>query len=490
MALSIAAASCNAKDDGTTSDSYVTSESVAITGFSLTADIRVMRNLDSVYFSIDLEHGVVFNADSLPKGTNVTKLIPKITYPSSVTSAVIEMTGGTHREGTVNYYTNTTDTIDFTGDVTLTLGTVDDITKTYTLKVNVHQTDPDTIYWEFVASMQLPSRLPSPAAQKTVMRGEDAYCLIEESDGTFTLSRSSDVFDGSWDKSEVQFSSARPSVRDFTVGSDGTFYLIDSVTATLLESADGLSWEPAASGWSGIIGIYGDTLLGISQQSEPSLMMSWPEGTFPQIVLPDGFPREGFTSPIEFTNRWTPYPTIVVFGGYPFDASGYSPSWAFDGTEWVNIADRALPALRGMAVMPYYSYLNSATNGLLKEFEVYLAFGGLRPDGTLNDTVYVSYDHGITWSRAQEYMQLPEGVTAGWQADVLAIGSSMQSNLSNRWKTSAPRRRLPFTIDGDLIKWECPYIFMFGGYAAPDSSELITSIRSGVLQRLTYEPLF
>lgn len=480
-------ASCNSKDEPTTgTDNYLASASVAVTAFSLSPDARVMRNLDSVFFSIDLEHGVIFNADSLPKGTNVTKLMPKITYPSSVTSATITMSGGTHREGTVNYAQNSTDTIDFSGNVTLKLsasgGT---FYKEYTLKVNVHKQDPDTIYWERTASSALPSRFENPVAQKAVAAGKEVMVFIQESDGSYTMARTQDIFSASWEKTELPLSFT-PDLTSIIRSENGDLYMV-STDGTLLTSSDGISWSAIDSGWSAIIGFYSGTLLGLSSGSGTMYMKSYPQGLFPEMEMPALFPKSGFTKAVTFTNRWTPNPTIVIFGGYPFGPSNSSGSWAFDGSQWVNIAENPLPALTGISVIPYYSFLKNSSNSLLKEFEVYLAFGGMDREGNVNNIIYISYDHGISWQKAQNYMQLPETVTAGYEVDALSIGTTLESNLSNRWNISRPRR-IPFEINGDVVSWECPYIFLFGGYDS--SMALNPKIRSGVLQRLTFEPLF
>lgn len=481
MALS----SCNAKeDDVDASTTYVTTESVAVTAFSLKPDLRVMKNLDSVFFSIDLERAVIFNADSLPKGTNITKLVPVISYPSTVTSAVIEMTGGSHREGTSNYYSNASDTIDFTGDVTLTLGTSKDaLKKTYSLKVNVHKQDPDTIFWDTKGTQSLPSINSAPSAQKSVEFNGSIYSLIKEADGSYTLATTSDIFEGRWQKSPLSLDFT-PEISSLTASSDALYILSES--GDLLSSADGKDWEVKGYGWNAIIGMFGENLLGLNVDGVKSYLKSWPEGALPEMEMPAGFPISGFSSPIQFSSRWASDPTIVVFGGYPYN-NGKSPAWAFDGTQWVNIAENALPALSGLSVVKYYSYLNSATNGLLKEFEVYLAFGGRYEDGNVNNTVYISYDRGINWQKAQEYAQLPADITAGYMVDAIAVSTPLQSNLSDRWK-KVNRRRLPFEIDGDLIKWECPYIFLFGGYDA--GMALNDQIRAGVLQRLMFTPLF
>ena len=64
------------KDD---KETKALSESVRISAFSLQADKEVLDNLENVFFTIDLENGLIYNADSLPKGTDVSKLKVKIT---------------------------------------------------------------------------------------------------------------------------------------------------------------------------------------------------------------------------------------------------------------------------------------------------------------------------------------------------------------------------------------------------------------------------
>ena len=483
LALTLSLASCNAKEESTEDETVITSESVAITSFSLSPDATVMPNLDSVFFSIDLEHGVVFNADSLPKGTRITKLRPVIKYPNTVTSAEIEMKGGTHREdGIVNYYKNPSDTIDFTGEVTLTLGADKDITKTYRLKVNVHQEEPDTFYWDNTATMKLPSRLSSPKNQKTVAFGSGAFSIIEENDGTFTAAFCSDLFKGVWDKTAFS-PDFTPNLASLATDGTSTLYIL-STDGNLLSSADGANWTRQDSGWCQIIGMFGNTLLGAKDTGTARYMTSYPAGSYDDIMLPEAFPRSGYSQPREYTSRWSSDSTIILFGGDNM-ASGTSASWAFDGSQWANIANAPLPALDGLSVIPYFAYLNNASNGLLKEFDALIALGGKRADGSVNNTVYISYDHGLSWYEAQKYMQLPQEITAGYMVDALAIATTMESNLSDRWKS---KRRVNFEINGDLILWECPYIFMFGGF--DNGSQLNDNIRSGVLKRLTFVPLF
>ena len=180
----LAVSACNEKSTTLTMDEM---PNMAVSAFSLSADSK-NPGLDSAYFSIDLERGVIFNADSLRKGTDISKVVAKITYPDVVDRAIITMSGGSTRTGEIDYEKTQTDSIDFTGEVTLTLGVSKfNVEKVYRLKVNVHKEDPDVLAWDEMAFASLPSRKGTPRRQKTVETQGKAVSLMEETDGTYTL---------------------------------------------------------------------------------------------------------------------------------------------------------------------------------------------------------------------------------------------------------------------------------------------------------------
>lgn len=477
---SLLTTSCNSKDE--LPDDYVPTESVAVTAFSLTADARVMKDLDAVFFSIDLVHGVIFNADSLPKGTPVKALIPKITYPSTVNSAQITMSGGSNRTGTVNYLTNPSDTIDFTGDVTLELK-AGEVTSRYVLKVNVHKEDPDTLIWDNLAMHDgLPSRLPSPLAQKTVARGDGAASLLQESDGSYTLSTCGDLFKGSWSKQQVN-PGFTPKLRSFTTAGD-KFYILDA-NGKLYESTDGLNWQGCDANFVNLIGDYEGTLTGIIRKSGKSYLGSYPEGKLPTTPMPSGFPTEGYSAPVSMTSDWSPATTMMIFGGEEETGAYTGSAWAFDGRNWVNLSDTPLPALSGVAVFPYFTFLNSTLNGTT-EFNILVAMGGRKADGSINEDVYISYNGGLSWIKGPEYLQLPAEMKVGYDCDAVIGNNPMSYDLNDNWRKV--RSRIKYEIDGDNVKWDCPYIFLFGGVGT--DGKLQDVIRTGVLKRLTFAPLF
>lgn len=232
----------------------------SVTSFYIKANNKVMENLDSVFFSIDLERGLIFNADSLPKGTDVSRLIPMVTCASGVREVVFDMEGGSYRTGQSNYTLHPADTIDFSGRVTLKVTAADGTnSRLYEVKVNVHRTNPDSLAWGKVALSRLPARLPEPRAQKCVDFGGKPLMLLAEADGSFTLARA-DAPDGSWSREEVApgFS---PDVRSLTATTDA-LYILDT-DGRLMTSADGRVWTFTGRKWVSLTGAYVDHALGL-----------------------------------------------------------------------------------------------------------------------------------------------------------------------------------------------------------------------------------
>ena len=144
--VSMNLASCN-KDDDKNSSSTITDYSVyssattLVSSFALKANAKVAPNLDSVKFTIDQERAVIYNADSLPHGTMVAALLADVRCASTVASRQFIIKNGIKmRDTTITYTGATTDSIDFTGDVTLRITSRDgNHTRDYKVNVNVHR---------------------------------------------------------------------------------------------------------------------------------------------------------------------------------------------------------------------------------------------------------------------------------------------------------------------------------------------------------------
>lgn len=469
---------------------YEPAVSVAVSSFSLSPNAKVMANLDSVFFSIDLDHAVIFNADSLPAGTPINKLVPKITFPSAVTKAEIEMTGGSTRTGVVDFKQSPTDSIDFSGNVKLTLSTDDALTKTYTIKVNVHKMVADSIMWDKSAIAPLPSAQPNPLSQRTVSINDLTYELIQEANGTYTLATCNDLPANNWNRISLSLPFT-PQVRSLSVAGSKLYILASD--GTLYSSTDARTWTSCGVNWTTIIGGFGENLLGITNNSGRLYHDIYPRpADYNPVELPADFPTKGLSEFNSFVSKWAADP-IGLFVGGERNGNVYGDTWAYDGDTWAKISNRPLPNMQGILMVPYFNYRKTATSWIQTEFSVLLAIGGKKADGTLNRTVYLSYDNGVNWMVAGSLLQLPEYVPSLYDADALIHTSPMSASLDSHWQTRADRqphdvKRIQYFIDGSEVEWDCPYIYLFGGNRA--DGNLNPQIWRAVLARLTFAPLF
>lgn len=493
MLLGVATA-CNSKDDKQDSDDpVVTSSTVAVRNFSLKADSKVASNLDTVFFSIDLNNGVIFNADSLPKGADISKLVPVITFASSMSQAdiVVKDEDGTEIQN-VNYLTNKNDSIDFSKNVSLLVKSYDETnTFTYRLKVNVHKQNPDSIGWELFGHAALPSRLANPKEQKTVMRDGIPFSLIRESDNSYTFATATDIFNNTWAKRSI-FLPFNPDVASLTA-SASTFYLLSN-SGNLYTSTDGVAWRIKSSGWQSLIGLYnGSTLLGIKEVDGTMRHASLVNDT--EIVgaeIPGDFPIKGRSQLCNISNKWAELPMVFFVGGECRNGTLSGATWAFDGTTWAVISNAAIPAAEGLTVVKYtmFRYMGGTKKAI--DFDAWIAIGGHLADGSFNRTLYTSLDNGVSWHPAAKAMQLPEDFPDVAGADAIIGEKKLNSDLADAWTPSVASSlfnltRAFYEIDGTEITWDCPYIFVIGGMTP--SGTLSPEIWRGVLTRLRFTPL-
>lgn len=482
--------SCNEESNSTTT--IASTSSVCVNGFSLKADSKVLSGLDSVFFSIDLTRGIIFNADSLPKGTKTTALIPIISLPTSVTSAKIVMEGGSHRTGEVDYTTDMSDSIDFSGRVTLILGSAEGTHKIYSIKVNVHNVEPDSLWWGSTAFSKLPTRLDNPTNQRTVQAGERTLCLSAESDGTYTLASTTDPFSGIWEKRQVAFPFT-PKTRTLTCAGDELYLL--STEGDLYKSADGENWTDTGKQGYNLLGGYNSTLLYLDEQSDGLHFASFPErADFPTGLIPEAFPVSNFTNFHTIESEWWSEPMGMLFGGRDKQGNICRSVWAFDGSAWANIAaNDFLPQLEGAVLLPYFAYRQTSNRWIFTEHSVLMLLGGRDSEGTINRDIYISFDNGVNWSLSGEMMNMPDFIPGLWDLDGIVATTSMTGNYEPTGWTSTTTSSLPgyykvdYSVDGYDVSWECPYIYLFGG--REENGRLSNSIWRGVIRRLTFIPV-
>lgn len=484
--------SCNKSTTSSDDEVSVTISNVAVRNFSLSSDSKVMAGLDTVFFSIDLKNGVIFNADSLPKGTDIKKLVPVITFSSSVSEAEIVMTGGSEDEKKVDYLENPSDSIDFTRDVKLNVTAADGTNKyTYRLKVNVHNLDSDSLIWDRLGISALPSRLPDPVDQKSLERDGTVYSLIEEKDGTYTWASAASVSDSGWDKREAVFQFT-PAVRSLVATKDA-FWLLDEEGA-LYESADAMTWNPTGEKWITLVGSYLDNyVLGVKDVDGAMMHCHYPAtDAISDPEMDDDFPLYNRSDLRTIETQWSGDPTAFFVGGVTATGEKSNHTWAFDGSVWATIDDSPTPAIEGASLFRYIVYRSTSSAFKQVAYDVWIVMGGVLGNGDFNRNIYMSFDNGVTWRAASGALAIPEAFPGVACGDVVVLNTTLDADLADAWKSvqtkALPTRaNISYTLDGYDITWECPYIYMIGGVIR--TGELYASVWRGVLARLTFTPI-
>lgn len=481
--------SCNSKSSNP--EDYVPASDVAVTNFQLKANYKVAAHLDSVFFSLDLDNGLIYNADSLPVGTDVSKLIAVITYPSTITGATITMEEGTVRNGEIDYIENPSDSIDFTGKVTLRLTAEDGKTsKSYRIKVNVHQMEPDSLCWSETAVAALPSRLSNPKNQKSLSFNSKIYTLLEESNGSYTLSSTSTPNTGEWEKKELTFPFT-PDVRTFTATTDSFFLL--SQEGKLYSSANGENWQSTGEEWYSITGGYEKILLGIARNGNKFEHSFYPTDSHQRYEVESDFPIAESSPMIIFTSKWGLAPMGIITGGRTSTGALTGRSWGFDGTKWGLVSNNNVPAVECGVMIPYFTYTRNTTTNVLSEHSIMLFAGGRLADNTLNREIWITYDNGVNWKKAGQNMDWPEFIPSMWRIDYAVVDTHMEASFAPEiWETMQSNRfgikkYITYEVDGYNVSWNCPYIYLFGGCS--EEGTLYDTIWKGVFNRLSFKPL-
>lgn len=464
---------CNSTTEDTTDGNLNYSgldvgSSTLVESFSIRPNAKVMANLDSVHFSINQQRGEIYNADSLPWGTDVRKLVVSVQVPatSGVEIVMPKLSDGT--DTIIDLLTNGSDSINFSrGSVWLRVtSSNEDYERVYTVRVNVHACNPDSLQWDMRPNT-LPSSLQALREQKTVEFQGRSYCLARNATITqMSTAASPDIF--SWDVETLSDLPADTDINSLTATDDALYLL--TASGTLLSSSDGFTWNEADTGWTHLYGGFGSDVVGVRSNGDWGAYPSG-KGGRPAAEMPVSGTSQMWT----YTTEWSIEPQAMLVGGVTSDGS-YSPNaWGFDGDNWIRLSGSQgaymLPRARGMILFPYFTFRTDSKTFQVTRHSAWLATGGQLADGSMNRTVYVTLDNGVNWRTATDDLQLPSEMASRRNADVLL--SEKHFDVS-RAATA-------------ITQWDAPYIYMFGGYNS--NSTLYNQVWSGVINRMTFKPL-
>lgn len=459
--LLIASASCQEDSKYETDTDY---GSTMVKSFKLMSNSKILNNLDTIYFSIDLVRGRIFNADSLPYGTPVNRL--QVSLTTDKCSAVeIHFPRPGQTDSIINYLEHSTDSIDFSnGNVRLHVVSFDRrASRDYAVEVNVHKSIADSMLWFVNDISPVPSDIPYPTATATVQLGKQLVTLT--SDGSaYCLNKAANPLDPGINSS-VTFPFT-PRVETLTATRSSLFILADN--GDLYCSADGCDWEACGQNWYSITAPYGDRLLGIEFKDGAYLHVSYPARLSTPIAT--DFPISGNSQAISYATEWSPNAQIITLGGRKADGNTSPAVWAYDGSTWAKIANNTPMNVEGATMFPYYFCETDTNTWVTTTRSVFVALAGRQNDNTINGTTYISYDLGFNWKKAPDLMQTPPTFPAT---------SGARAFIYN--ETFSSRAIKPIT------EWDTPYIYLYGGYA-PDGTAY-PYVLKGVINRLQFKPI-
>lgn len=477
LAIAVQLTSCNKKTEEP-ENTYSPASNVALTGFSLKAYPEVAPDLDSVYFAIDLRKAEVFNADSLPVGTVISNLVPVLTYPSTVKGVQIQAANGVF-----DYIASPGTGMDMSDGLKITLTSADGLTsRTYNVKINVHRQNPSSFLWNQDNIGTLPGAA-NPTEQKTLMFKGVAMCYTAGLDNTLYLSRAS-AGNRSWQTERLDLP-FKPQLQTMAAGEERLFVLAES--GELFTSTDGMSWTSTGKIWQSITGAYLESVTGIATSGDNYIHTAWPDGSLPESPLEKDFPLDGFTNSGTITTQWSPWPTIILYGGVKEDNSISNATWGFDGERWSIISSNHGPAIYGATLVPYWLARKTSTSWVTDDRDAWLLVGGIGANGGINSRIWYSFDNGVNWTEGPEEMSLPDNGAAIICADALV---DIEARSASALDWAKARRRMNVKVEGTEILWECPVIYFFGGKDPRVNHPYVnTDIRRGALAKFTFTPL-
>lgn len=372
-------------------DSIITNYQTVLNGVDTTLTATVVGS--NYKFTIDQIEGRIYNADSLPKGTDVSKVVVDITFEGY--SVMIQ--------AETDSVWDSKDSLNFEKPIQFKIyPQTGGHYKTYTAQINVHQQDPEEMVWT-----QMVSNFPCIQAQKAICLNNDIYVFAEQGNQVAM------TMTGNGKEWTTLQSLNIPTKADYTSALAWNNHLYIMAEDGLYTSANGLNWEKISTSQNLarlLAAIDGKKLIGANAEGhymESADGMDWKV----YEKLPEGFPKAqtAFESYALDTNE--NINRVILLECNEEKSDSVTSAWMQLDTDndWSEIncekAIYACPRLENAALIRY--------NGNLYTFG---GPGRRSSDFAAFDKLFCSTDNGITWKIVNEVVLFPEDFESKYKA--------------------------------------------------------------------------
>jgi len=339
----------------------------------------------------------ITNVDSLPYKTRVDSVYPTFTFTSSAGVKLYFPTTG-YKYKKVSAFITGTDTIDFRQPIRIVnyaANAKDSIE--YTVKVNVHQVDPEKYNW---ASVSGNMNAVSSVTQKAILIN-DKFCYYQNDGNSIILTASLDGY--TWSSASVSGLPTTAALNTMLQLKGKLFLLQDG---KMYSSTDGQTWtngvcSPVNYTYKAILVTLNDSLRAVVQSPDQSYRFAGSKDGLTwfvnnKVAVPANFPISDFAS-VSFNAPTGKARALVLQGSLTTSAN--RTSWSTeDGYYWLNFAveNHTLDSLStGPSVISYDSKL--------------FVFGKRNDTGA--NFYKVSTDEGLSWKLLDTLVnRLPAGL--------------------------------------------------------------------------------
>ena len=341
-------------------------------------------------FTIDQKTLLIQNRDSLPYNTDLSKVVMSMSYNGAL--AYIRPSDAWEEDPWNEY--SSSDSIDLRVPLHIRVVATDNTERKYTLKVNVHTVESDSVKWE---SVVCDNAIQGHHPMKATSLKEKVAVLVN--DGASVAWLTHDLSDqGEWDRYVTDLPQ-NTDVNSLAKGPNAVF--VNTEDGGLYSSNDGIAWEKLYHHEGlRLVGVSNDKLYAIFNGALNSIYHgaeAWKRETLdadfslmPSLEIADiTYPQtSSLTRMIVMGNCSKEDSCAVVWSKCWTDFEDEdSETWMHYGDPLTNSA--AMPMLTQMTLLYYDNKL--------------MAIGSNSRDGKIKafERLFVSEDNGLTWQRHQ-----------------------------------------------------------------------------------------